>query len=60
MGLACRANFPPELAKEYNLLLEKIGAENMLIQFERQVDIDGLKDLIEQVKDNLYENNIRV
>jgi hypothetical protein len=48
------------LVEKYNKLLEMIGAEGMLEQFERFIDEAELKEIISQVEDNLSENDIKL
>lgn len=59
LGLSGVTSHPSVETYKYNQLLEQIGDEDMLIQFERFVDTQELRDLITQVEDNLLENNIK-
>ena len=45
---------------KYNKLLELLGTDGMLIQFERFLNEEMLTDIISQIEDNLYENNIEL
>lgn len=45
---------------QYNKLLNQLGTDNMLIQFEGFLNEQMLKDFISHIKDNLTENNISV
>ncbi len=58
MGISGIVSHPKYLADKYNILLDQIGAEGMLMQFERFIDSQELIDLIVQTEDNLYENGI--
>lgn len=56
LGVAGIVTHDKKLTEEYNELLNKIGVENMLIEFERYIDHENLVDLINQIKEN-YEIN---
>lgn len=45
--------------EKYNKLLQLLGTDNMLCQYERFMNEEMLTDLISQIEDNLYENNIQ-
>lgn len=56
MGLCGIVSHPQDLTDKYNILLDKIGVEGMLMQFERFINTEELNDLINQTEDNLIEN----
>jgi hypothetical protein len=58
LGIAGLVSHPKEVTEKYNKLLEQIGTEGMLIQFERFMDTEEFIDLIIQIEDNLLENGI--
>ena len=58
LGLSGLANRPQEMAKKYNNLLNFLGPELMLIEFERFIDNEEFNDLISQIEDTLFENDI--
>ena len=58
MGISGIVSHPQELADKYNTLLDQIGMENMLIEFERFIDTQELIDIIRQTEDNLLQNGI--
>jgi hypothetical protein len=58
LGLAGIVSLDKDDTIKYNQLLKKIGAEGMLIQFERFLNDAMLSDLITQIEDNLFENNV--
>ena len=58
LGISNKVNHENELTIKYNKLLDLIGIEGMLIQFERFIDDQDLKDLLKQIECNLSENNI--
>lgn len=60
LGIAGIVSHDPDTNAEYNKLLEAIGPEGMLIQFERWADTDTIKEVIEFAKDNLFENDIKI
>lgn len=45
-------------AQDYNRLLKVLGAEGMLMVFERWMDGRDLKDIISSANDTLHENGI--
>jgi hypothetical protein len=57
LGIAGIVSLDKDNTIKYNLLLDKIGAEGMLIQFERFINDEMLSDLIEQVEENISTNN---
>jgi hypothetical protein len=57
LGIAGIVSLDKDNTIKYNLLLDKIGAEGMLIQFERFINDGMLSDLIEQVEENISTNN---
>jgi len=59
MGLSGVVSLDPTNSTKYNKLLDLLGAEGMLMQFERFVDDSELSDLINQIEDNLLENQIQ-
>ena len=59
LGLSGIVSLDKDDTIKYNQLLKSIGAEGMLIQFERFLNDGMLSDLIAQVEDNLFENNIK-
>jgi hypothetical protein len=58
LGLAGITGFEPELVFKYNALLEKLGADGMLMQLERWIDNDDCRWIIDHIEDNLHENRI--
>ena len=50
----------PQKVDKYNKLLDLIGVEGMLIQFERFIDDEELSDIITQIEDNLYKCGIKL
>jgi hypothetical protein len=58
LGLAGIVSLDNNDTIKYNKLLKQIGTENMLIQFERFLNDAMLSDLITQIEDNLFENNV--
>lgn len=58
MGISGIVSHPQYLADKYNILLDQVGIEGMLMQFERFIDTQELLDLIVQTEDNLFENGI--
>jgi hypothetical protein len=58
LGMTGAIGFDKTLTEKYNKLLDKIGTDGMLEQFERFIDEGELKDLISQAEDNLLENDI--
>lgn len=60
LGLAGIVSHDKEATKKYNALLQLLGAEEMLIQFERFLNEEQLNDIIIQAQDNLYENGIKL
>jgi hypothetical protein len=60
LGIAGITSHDQEKTLKYNKLLKYIGAEGMLINFERFIDEGELEQIIVQVEDNLLENNIKL
>lgn len=60
LGISGVVSHDDKDAKEYNTLLELLGTEGMLIQFERWIDGNDLSEIIKFTKDNLYENGIDI
>jgi hypothetical protein len=60
LGLAGIVSHDKEKTSKYNKLLQYIGSEGMLIQFERFMDDRDLDEIISQTEDNLLENNIEL
>lgn len=60
LGIAGIVSHDQEKVNKYNKLLQYIGAEGMLIQFERFMDERDLDEIITQTEDNLLENNIQL
>ncbi len=58
MGISGIVSHPQELADKYNKLLDQIGMEGMLMEFERFIDTQELIDIISQTEDNLIQNGI--
>ena len=58
LGLSGIGSFSQKNTEEYNKLLSILGSEGMLIQFERWMDENDLKSIIESIKNNLEENDI--
>jgi hypothetical protein len=60
LGLAGIVSHDKAKTSKYNKLLQHIGSEGMLIQFERFMDERDLDEIIRQTEDNLLENNIEL
>jgi hypothetical protein len=60
LGLSGIVSHSNSITDRYNKLLNLLGPESMLIQFERFIDSDELKDLILFIESNLFENNIKL
>lgn len=60
LGLAGIVSHDKEKTSKYNKLLQYIGSEGMLIQFERFMDDRDLDEIISQTENNLLENNIEL
>lgn len=58
LGISGVVSHDEKDAKEYNKLLNLIGVEGMLLQFERWIDGGDLSEIIKFTKDNLYESGI--
>jgi hypothetical protein len=46
MGISGKVSHDPELSKQYNALLQKLGTEGMLILIERWMDDSDLQSII--------------
>jgi hypothetical protein len=46
MGISGKVSHDPQLAKQYNALLEKLGTEGMLVLIERWMDDSDLQSII--------------
>lgn len=57
LGIAGIISHNEQDTHEYNNLLQTIGVDGMLMQFERWIDAEQLSDIIQFAKDNLKENN---
>ena len=51
MGISGKVSHDPQLTKEYNALLQKLGTEGMLVLIERWMDDEDLQSII------AYEDN---
>lgn len=60
LGISGMVSHNDKDVKEYNILLELLGTEGMLIQFERWIDGNDLSEIIKFTKDTLYENGIDI
>jgi hypothetical protein len=60
LGISGVSSHDPQKVEKYNKLLDLIGVEGMLIQFERFIDDGELSDIITQVEDSLYECGIKL
>ena len=60
LGVSGVVTLDPAKAETYNKLLNYLGVEGMLTQFERLIDDGDLADLINQIDDNLYSNGINM
>lgn len=60
LGISGVVSHDDKDVKEYNKLLNLIGVEGMLLQFERWIDGGDLSEIIKFTKDNLYENGIDI
>ena len=60
LGISGVVSHDPQKVDKYNKLLDLIGVEGMLIQFERFIDDGELSILITQIEDNLYECGIKL
>lgn len=60
LGVAGVSSHTEKNVNEYNKLLNILGVEGMLIQFERWIDEEELEQIIQFAKDNLRENGIKV
>ena len=58
LGVSGVVTLDPVKAETYNKLLNYLGVEGMLTQFERLIDDGDLADLINHVDENLYSNGI--
>ncbi len=58
LGISGVSSHDKKDVEEYNKLLDFLGTEGMLIQFERWIDGEQLSEIIEFVKDNLRECGI--
>lgn len=58
LGLSGIGSFSQKNTEKYNKLLSILGSEGMLIQFERWMDENDLKSIIESIENNLEENDI--
>ena len=58
LGISGVVSHDKKDVEEYNKLLNLMGAEGMLIQFERWVDAEQLSEIIQFTKDNLQECGI--
>lgn len=59
LGIAGIVSHDENTTKNYNELLEKLGTEGMLMQFERWVNAEELEQVIQFTKDNLMHNKIK-
>ena len=46
MGITGKVSHDPELTKQYNALLQKLGTEGMLVLIERWMDDSDLQSII--------------
>jgi len=46
MGISGKVSHDPELTKQYNALLQKLGTEGMLVLIERWMDDSDLQSII--------------
>jgi len=60
LGVAGIISHDEDTNAEYNKLLEVLGAEGMLMQFERWADTETIREVIEFAKENLFENDIKI
>ena len=60
LGLAGIAGHNPDDNHRYNQLLLQLGAEGMLMEFERYIDAEDLKEIIAQAEGRLEENKIEL
>jgi hypothetical protein len=51
MGISGKVSHDPQLTKEYNALLHKLGTEGVLVLIERWMDDEDLQSII------AYEDN---
>ena len=58
LGVSGVVSLDPVKAETNNKLLNYLGVEGMLSQFERLIDDGDLADLINQIDENLYSNGI--
>jgi hypothetical protein len=58
LGVSGIVNYPTDIVRKYNALLHQIGADGMLLQVERFLDLEEITDLITSIEDNLIENCI--
>ena len=58
LGLAGITGFESDVVFKWNALLEKLGADGMLIQIERWIDSEQCLCILEHIEDNLLENSI--
>jgi pterin-4a-carbinolamine dehydratase len=58
LGIAGKVGHDPEIVRKYNALLQKLGTEGMLLQFERWSCDEDIESLIKDIESNLFENKI--
>ncbi len=57
LGLASKVGHNEELTKQYNELLDKIGADGMLVMWERWADDENIQSMINDYLENYNQIN---